>query len=74
MLQRKLSLVLSLAYFDIYMILRIFSNNTNTDSINRRQASSSFSTPEPKCQDLPLHIVVDDLHDLFDDELLLTWI
>jgi hypothetical protein len=31
MLQRKLSLVLSLAYFNIYMILRIFSNNTYTD-------------------------------------------
>jgi hypothetical protein len=42
--------------------------------MNRRQASSSFSTPEPKCQNLPLHIVVDDIHDLFDDELLSAWI
>ena len=68
--------MLSLAYFDmyshfnIYVILRIFSNNTYTDSMNRRKASSLFSTPEPKHQDLPLHIVVDDLHNLFDDELL----
>ena len=76
MLQRKLSLVLLRAYFDmyscfdIYLILGILFNNTYTDTMNRRHASSSFSTPEPKCQDLPLHIVIDDLHDLFSDGLL----
>lgn len=35
--------------------------------MNRRRASSSFSTPEPKRQDLSLNIVVDDLHDLVLD-------
>ena len=68
MLQGKLSLVLLLAYshFDIYLILGILSNNTYTDTMNRRHASSSFSTPEPKRQDLPLYIIADDLNDLFD--------
>jgi hypothetical protein len=38
--------------------------------MNRRRASSSFSTPEPKRQDLSLNIVIDDLHDLlFDGQL-----
>ena len=63
MLQGKLSLVLLLAYSHI---LGILSNNTYTDAMNRRSASSSFSTPKPKHQDLPLYIVVDDLNDLFD--------
>jgi hypothetical protein len=35
--------------------------------MNRRRASSSFSTPEPKRQDLSLNIVIDDLHDLIFD-------
>jgi hypothetical protein len=35
--------------------------------MNRRRASSSFSIPEPKRQDLSLNIVVDDLHDLLND-------
>jgi hypothetical protein len=38
--------------------------------MNRRRASSSFSTPEPKRQDLSLNIIVDNLHDLlFDGQL-----
>jgi hypothetical protein len=35
--------------------------------MNRRRASSSFSTPESKCQDLSLIIVINNLHDLLLD-------
>jgi hypothetical protein len=37
--------------------------------MNKRSASSSFSAPNPKRQDLSLSIVVDDLHDLFNEPL-----
>lgn len=37
--------------------------------MNRRRASSSFSTPEPKREKISPHIIVDGLHDLIVDDL-----
>jgi hypothetical protein len=37
--------------------------------MNKRSASSSFSTPNPKRADHSLSIIVDGLHDLFNDPL-----